>query len=74
MTGEADSSVVLAELQVVLFRECNNQRNNTPNLVFKHVKYANCKVFGIGAIMLNGCNICDTNIILEMFLSFLVTS
>ena len=26
MTGEADSSVVLAELQVALFRECNNQR------------------------------------------------
>ena len=26
MTNEADSSVVLAELQVALFRECNNQR------------------------------------------------
>ena len=26
MTDEADSSVVLAELQVGLFRECNNQR------------------------------------------------
>ena len=26
MTDEADSSVVLAELQVVLFRECNSQR------------------------------------------------
>ena len=26
MTDEADSSVVLAELQVALFRECNNQR------------------------------------------------
>ena len=26
MTGEADSSVVLAELQVVLFRDCNNQQ------------------------------------------------
>ena len=26
MTDEADSSVVLAELQVSLFRECNNQR------------------------------------------------
>ena len=26
MTDKADSSVVLAELQVVLFRECNNQR------------------------------------------------
>ena len=26
MTEEADSSVVLAELQVALFRECNNQR------------------------------------------------
>ena len=26
MTDEADSSVVLAELQVTLFRECNNQR------------------------------------------------
>ena len=25
-TDEADSSVVLAELQVALFRECNNQR------------------------------------------------
>ena len=25
-TDEADSSVILAELQVVLFRECNNQR------------------------------------------------
>ena len=25
MTDEADSSVVLAELQVALFRECNNQ-------------------------------------------------
>ena len=24
-TDEADSSVVLAELQVALFRECNNQ-------------------------------------------------
>ena len=26
MTDEADSFVVLAELQVALFRECNNQR------------------------------------------------
>ena len=26
MTDEADSSVVLTELQVALFRECNNQR------------------------------------------------
>ena len=26
MTDEADSSVVLAELHVALFRECNNQR------------------------------------------------
>ena len=26
MTYEADSSVVLAELQVAIFRECNNQR------------------------------------------------
>ena len=26
MTDEADSSVVLAQLQVALFRECNNQR------------------------------------------------
>ena len=26
MTDEADSSVVLAELQVSFFRECNNQR------------------------------------------------
>ena len=26
MTDEADSSVVLAELQSGLFRECNNQR------------------------------------------------
>ena len=26
MTDEADSSVVLAELLVALFRECNNQR------------------------------------------------
>ena len=26
MTDEADSSVVLLELNVVLFRECNNQR------------------------------------------------
>ena len=26
MNDEADSSVVLAELQVALFRECNNQR------------------------------------------------
>ena len=26
MTDEADSSVVLAELQVALFRECNNQQ------------------------------------------------
>ena len=26
MTDEADSSVLLAELQVVLFRECNNQQ------------------------------------------------
>ena len=26
MTDEADSSVVLAELQVALFSECNNQR------------------------------------------------
>ena len=26
MTDEADSSVVLAKLQVALFRECNNQR------------------------------------------------
>ena len=26
MTDEADSSVVLAELQVALFRECSNQR------------------------------------------------
>ena len=26
MTDEADSSVVLAELQVALFRECNNKR------------------------------------------------
>ena len=28
MTDEADSSVVLAELQVELFRECNYQRLN----------------------------------------------
>ena len=28
MTDEADSSVVLAELQVAHFRECNNQRRN----------------------------------------------
>ena len=28
MTDEADNSVVLAELQVALFRECNNQRLN----------------------------------------------
>ena len=28
MTDEAYSSVVLAELQVALFRECNNQRLN----------------------------------------------
>ena len=28
MTDEADSSVVLAELQVALFRECNNQTVN----------------------------------------------
>ena len=27
MTDEADSSVVLAELQVALFRECNNQKS-----------------------------------------------
>ena len=26
MTDEGDSSLVLAELQVALFRECNNQR------------------------------------------------
>ena len=26
MTDEADSSVVLLELNIVLFRECNNQR------------------------------------------------
>ena len=26
MTNESDSSVVLAELQVAIFRECNNQR------------------------------------------------
>ena len=26
ITDEADSSVVLAELQIALFRECNNQR------------------------------------------------
>ena len=26
MTDEANSSVVLAELQFALFRECNNQR------------------------------------------------
>ena len=26
MTDEADSSVVLAKVQVALFRECNNQR------------------------------------------------
>ena len=26
MTDETDSSVVLAEMQVALFRECNNQR------------------------------------------------
>ena len=26
MADEADSSVILAQLQVVLFRECNNQR------------------------------------------------
>ena len=26
MPDEADSSVVLSELQVALFRECNNQR------------------------------------------------
>ena len=26
MTEEADSSVVLAELQVALFRDCNNKR------------------------------------------------
>ena len=26
MTDEADSSVVLSELQVALFRECSNQR------------------------------------------------
>ena len=28
MTDEADSSIVLAKLQVALFRECNNQRMN----------------------------------------------
>ena len=26
MTDEADSSIILAKLQVALFRECNNQR------------------------------------------------
>ena len=26
MTDKADSSVILAELEVALFRECNNQR------------------------------------------------
>ena len=29
ITDEADSFVVLAELQVALFRECNNQRINS---------------------------------------------
>ena len=28
MTDEADSSVILAELQVALFRECNDQRQS----------------------------------------------
>ena len=31
MTHEADSSLVLVELQVALFRECNNQRPPDPN-------------------------------------------
>ena len=34
MTDEADSSVVLAELQVALFRECNNQRLGPFELVY----------------------------------------
>ena len=34
MTDEADSSVVLAELQVALFRECINQRLSLLNRSF----------------------------------------
>ena len=34
MTDEADSSVVLAELQVALFRECNNQRLSPRGMSF----------------------------------------
>ena len=33
MTDETDSSVVLAELQIALFRECNNQRRKTYRLL-----------------------------------------
>ena len=34
MTDEADSSVVLAELLVALFRECNNQRLSPWSRIF----------------------------------------
>ena len=34
LTDEADSSVVLAELQIAFFRECNNQRLNPWNRSF----------------------------------------
>ena len=44
MTDEVDSSVVLAELQVALFRECNNQRLSPWGRAFScstdHVTYS----------------------------------
>ena len=36
MTDEADSFVVLAELQVALFRECNNQRPSPWGRLFSY--------------------------------------
>ena len=38
MTDEADSSVVLTELQVALFRECNKKKNKVRNKTKKNKK------------------------------------
>ena len=52
MTNEADSSVVLAELQVALFRECNNQRLRLP--WYGHVERSNGAVKTAFDIQVNG--------------------
>ena len=52
MTDEADSSVVLAELQVALFRECNNPRLSPWNRLFSGSAESN----GIGFLSFFLCN------------------